>query len=57
MVLAREEELLKAQAEAWSKTHYRTDWLLARTLGYSILCSTLAIYVFWAETGHDQAKG
>jgi len=53
MVLAREEELLKAQAEAWSKTHYRLDWLLSRTLGYAILSSALAIYVFWAEAGRD----
>src|SRR5262249_16458324 len=50
-VIASREELAKAEVEAWHKTHYRLDWLLYRTVGYAVLSSTLAIYVFWAETG------
>jgi hypothetical protein len=46
-----QEEIAKAEVEAWHKTHYRQDWLLSRTLGYAILSSTLAIYIFWAESG------
>jgi hypothetical protein len=50
-VLASEQEIIRAEAEAWHKTHYRLEWFLLRTSGYSVLASTLAIYVFWAETG------
>jgi hypothetical protein len=50
-VVASREELTRAEVEAWHRTHYRLDWLLYRTIGYALLSSTLAIYVFWAETG------
>lgn len=49
-VLTKDEELVKAEAEAWHKTHYRSEWFVSRTLGYGILVTTLAIYFFWDAT-------
>ena len=53
-VIASREELTRAEVEAWHRTHYRLDWLLYRTIGYALLSSTLAIYVYWAEAGANQ---
>lgn len=53
-MIASKEEIAKAEVEAWHRTNYRLDWLLYRTLGYAILSSTLAIYVFWDEAGRGQ---
>ena len=53
-VIASREEIAKAEVEAYYKTHYRLDWLLYRTIGYAVLSSALAIYVFWAEAGHEE---
>ena len=53
-MIASREEIAKAEVEAYYKTHYRLDWLLYRTLGYALLSSALAIYVFWAESGYGE---
>ncbi len=49
-VLIKDEELVKAEAEAWHKTHYRSEWFVGRTLVYGILVTALAIYFFWDAT-------
>src|SRR5947209_11372055 len=49
-VLTKDDELVKAEAEAWHKTHYRSEWFVSRTLGYGIIVSVLAIYIFWDAT-------
>lgn len=49
-VLTKDEELVKAEAEAWHKTHYRAEWFVSRTLGYAVILGSLAIYIFWDAT-------
>src|SRR5438067_1032102 len=55
-VLATEDEI-KAEAEAWHKTHYRSEWFLLHTVGYAVLASILVTYVFWDATHTRGAAG
>jgi hypothetical protein len=46
----KNDEISKAEVEAWHKIHYRSEWFVERTFAYAVLLSALATYFFWDAT-------